>query len=105
MTISSDERRIIAKAELAYRSAGSYAKAARPFGLSGIVFWRAINDGYVSPQLAKAFVKPRDRVRFAADVSPGLRDAIRAEAEALELTNGELLELMFGNWIIYDEVT
>ena len=98
MTISSDERRIIAKAELAYRSAGSYAKAARPFGLSGMVFWRAINDGYVSPQLAKAFVKPRDRVRFAADVSPELRDAIRAECELLELTNGELLEGMWWTW-------
>ena len=66
---------------------------------------RALSKGYVSPALVRAVVKPRSRPRFAADVSPELRDAIRAEAEALELTNGELLELMYNYWIIYDEVT
>ena len=59
---------------------------------------RALNTGYVSPALAKAVVKPVKRVRFSADVSPELRDELRAEAERMGLTNGELIELIFDFW-------
>ena len=96
----------LAQIRIDLQGAKSMAALARRYGVNYGLVWRAIRgDGYVSPQLSKAVGTWETRVRFAADVSPGLRDAIRAEAEALELTNGELLELMFGNWIIYDEVT
>ena len=68
---------------------------------------RALATGYVSPALVRAVIVPRKRVRFAADVSPELRAAIRAEADYLGMTNGELLDLIFCYWDVRDfyEVT
>ena len=60
---------------------------------------RALSTGYVSPALVRAVIVPRKRVRFAADVSPGLRAAIRAEAVRLGLTSGEFLKWMYLSWL------
>ena len=65
---------------------------------------RALATGYVSPALVRAVIVPRKRVRFAADVSPELRAAIKAEAEGFGLTNGELLAAMFISWNLYWEL-
>ena len=54
--------------------------------------------GKVGPTVLRVLVKPRKRVRFAADVSPELRAALRADAENMEITNGELLEILWNLW-------
>ena len=54
--------------------------------------------GKVGPTVLRVLVKPRKRVRFAADVSPKLRDAIRAECELLEISSGELVGHMWQAW-------
>ena len=63
--------------------------------------------GKVGPTVLRVLVKPRKRVRFAADVSPELRAELRAEADYLGMTNGELLDLIFCYWDVRDfyEVT
>lgn len=42
-------------------------------------------------------LRPR-RVRISADISPNLRDAITADARLLEITNGEMIALMWQAW-------
>ena len=54
--------------------------------------------GKVGPTVLRVLVKPRKRVRFAADVSPELRAELRAEAEFWGGSNGELLEAMWMRW-------
>lgn len=60
--------------------------------------------GDITPTLKKALISsgnllpPPKRCRLAADVSPELREAIRAEADRRGLTMGELIERMWDLW-------
>jgi len=47
--------------------------------------------GYIPP--------PEPRVRWSPDCTPELREEIRAECDLLEITNGDMLFLMWLAWL------
>jgi hypothetical protein len=72
-------------------------------GIDNAHIYRA-RQGEITPTLRRALQDrglvppPRRRVRFSGDVDPELRDAIVADARQLEITNGEMLALMWQAW-------
>ena len=89
----------LAQIRIDLQGAKSMAALARRYGVNYGLVWRALRgDGYVSPQLSRAVGTWKTRVRFSADVSPGLRDELRASAGMMELTSGELLLKLWQCW-------
>jgi len=103
--------------EYGFSSADEFAKAicscytaksiADFLGINNTHVYRA-RKGDITPTFARAVAAkgfappppPRKRTRFAADVSPELRDAIRAECKKWGLSNGDMLMSM---WAAYRE--
>ena len=85
-----------------YDEIGTYGKVAKKHGVWPSEIRRAVMRDYASPALVKAVCKPVTRVRFSGDVSPELRDKLRAEAARCGLTNGELIDMLWTYWGVRD---
>lgn len=93
--------------ELLHRFNDDCQKIAAHLRLNDAHVYRA-RQGDITPTMRRALIEkgmingPRKRVRFAADVSPDLRDEITAEARRCEITNGALLKCMWDYWIDFE---